>query len=68
MRYDLTDLSGASLEPVLPGRTTAPWRDILSAMGQYTTAYNRFNRWCTLGVARPASPTSGTGISRAIEY
>lgn len=31
-------------------RTGAPWRDLPSRYGPYTTAYNRFNRWSRKGV------------------
>src|SRR5438093_4359806 len=31
-------------------RTGAPWRDLPSRYGPYTTAYNRFNRWRKMGV------------------
>jgi transposase len=31
-------------------RAGAPWRDLPSRYGPYTTAYNRFNRWRKAGV------------------
>ena len=31
-------------------RTGAPWRDLPSRYGPYTTAYNRFNRWRKAGI------------------
>jgi transposase len=31
-------------------RTGAPWRDLPSRYGPYTTAYNRFTRWARRGI------------------
>ena len=31
-------------------RTGEPWRDLPKHYGPYTTAYNRFNRWCRRGI------------------
>jgi transposase len=31
-------------------RAGAPWRDLPSRYGPYTTAYNRFNRWRKAGI------------------
>ena len=31
-------------------RTGTPWRDLPEHYGPYTTAYNRFNRWCRRGI------------------
>ena len=31
-------------------RAGAPWRDLPERYGSYTTAYNRFNRWCKAGI------------------
>ena len=31
-------------------RTGEPWRDLPEHYGPYTTAYNRFNRWCRRGI------------------
>jgi transposase len=31
-------------------RTGVPWRDLPEHYGPYTTAYNRFNRWCRRGI------------------
>src|SRR4051795_7967966 len=31
-------------------RTGAPWRDLPERYGPYTSAYNRFNRWCKAGI------------------
>ena len=30
-------------------RSGSPWRDLPERYGPYTTAYNRFNRWCKAG-------------------
>jgi transposase len=31
-------------------RTGTPWRELPQHYGPYTTAYNRFNRWCRRGI------------------
>ncbi|RDB35091.1 MAG: transposase, partial [Spirobacillus cienkowskii] len=31
-------------------RTGAPWRDLPTEFGSYSTVFNKFNRWSKLGI------------------
>ena len=52
MRYELADYEWTAIKPMLPNkpRGGAPWRDLPTAFGPYTTCYNRFVRWRRAGV------------------
>jgi transposase len=49
-RHDIDDHTWALLEPHLPGRTGAPWRDLPPDYGDWKNAHRRFCRWRDKGL------------------